>query len=106
DRLRRDRDTRISMRTLQILDGTQAPRADAVRVHEALLMRVHYEGGILVQDLLKEVILDPVRKTPGSVVSHGHMDHLASGGIMTPQTLEVIQVRRWGYGKAVPYGEG
>ena len=55
-------------------------------------MRVRYEGGILVQDLLKEVILDPARKTPGSVVSHGHMDHLTSGGIMTPQTLDAIPV--------------
>jgi len=50
-------------------------------------MRVRYEGGILVQEALKEVILDPARKTPGSVVSHGHMDHLTSGGIMTPQTV-------------------
>ena len=48
-------------------------------------MRVRYEGGFLVQEALKEVILDPVRKTPGSVVSHGHMDHLTSGGIMTPR---------------------
>ena len=68
-------------------------------------MRVRYEGGILVQDLLKEVILDPVRKTPGSVVSHGHMDHLTSGGIMTPQTLEVLKVRRGGTGHALPYGK-
>src|SRR2546428_3344373 len=105
DGLRRNRDARLSMRTLQILDRTQASRAYAVRVHEALLMRVRYEGGILVQDLLKEVILDPVRKTPGSVVSHGHMDHLTSGGIMTPQTLEVLQVRRGGTGRALPYGK-
>src|SRR2546427_12707978 len=105
DGLRRNRDARLSMRTMQILDGTQAPRADAVRVHEAVLMRVRYEGGILVQDLLKEVILDPVRKTPGSVVSHGHMDHLTSGGIMTPQTLEVLKVRRGGTGPALPYGK-
>ena len=67
-------------------------------------MRVRYERGILVQDLLKEVILDPVRKTPGSVVSHGHMDHLTSGGIMTPQTLDVLKVRRGGTGQALPYG--
>jgi len=68
-------------------------------------MRVRYDGGILVQDLLKEVILDPVRKTPGSVVSHGHMDHLTSGGIMTPETLEVLKVRRGGSGHALPYGK-
>ncbi len=68
-------------------------------------MRVRYEGGFLVQDALKEVILDPVRKTPGSVVSHGHMDHLTSGGIMTPQTLEVLKVRRGGAGRELPYGK-
>src|SRR3989449_1460650 len=68
-------------------------------------MRVRWEGGILVQDALKEVILDPARKTPGSVVSHGHMDHLTSGGIMTPQTVEVLKVRRGGTGQPVPYGK-
>jgi putative mRNA 3-end processing factor len=68
-------------------------------------MRIRYEGGILVQDLLKEAILDPARKTPGSIVSHGHMDHLTSGGIMTPETLEVLKVRRGGSGRPVPYGK-
>src|SRR2546422_8129360 len=68
-------------------------------------MRLRSEDGIVVQDHLKEVILDPVRKTPGSVVSHGHMDHLTSGGIMTPQTLEVLKVRRGGTGHALPYGK-
>ncbi len=68
-------------------------------------MRVRYEGGFLVQEALKEVILDPVRKTPGSIVSHGHMDHLTSGGVMTPQTLEVLRVRRGsGTGIELPYG--
>src|SRR5438128_715995 len=67
-------------------------------------MRVRYEGGILVQEALKEVILDPARKTPGSIVSHGHMDHLTSGGVMTPQTLEVLRVRRGsGTGIELPY---
>src|SRR2546428_5145061 len=68
-------------------------------------MRVRYEGGILVQEALKEVILDPARKTPGSVVSHGHMDHLTSGGIMTPQTVAVLKVRRGGTGQPLPYGK-
>jgi len=67
-------------------------------------MRVRYERGILVQDGLKEVVLDPDRKTPGSVVSHGHLDHLTSGGVMTPETLEVLRVRRGsGSGIEVPY---
>src|SRR5438034_434433 len=105
DGVRRHGDPRLSMRTLQVLDGPQASRAHAVRVHPEVLMRVRYEGGFLVQDLLKEVILDPVRKTPGSVVSHGHMDHLTSGGIMTPQTLDVLKVRRGGTGHALPLGK-
>src|SRR5207247_2066604 len=67
-------------------------------------MRVRYEGGFLVQEARKEGILDPVRKTPRSVVSHGHMDHLTSGGVMTPQTLEVLRVRRGsGTGIELPY---
>ncbi|MEK6988262.1 MAG: hypothetical protein AABX97_09275, partial [Candidatus Thermoplasmatota archaeon] len=57
-------------------------------------MHVRHQGGILVQEGLKEVILDPDRKTPGSVVTHGHMDHLTSGGVMTPETLAVLRVRR------------
>src|SRR3989442_6010911 len=68
-------------------------------------MRVRYEGGILVQEALKEVILDPARKTPGSVVSHGHMDHLTSGGIMTPQTVAVLKIGRGGSGQPIPYGK-
>src|SRR5256712_4160324 len=88
-----------------MLDGPEAPRADPVHLHEASVMRVRYEGGILVQEALKEVILDPARKTPGSIVSHGHMDHLTSGGIMTPQTVAVLKVRRGGTGQPLPYGK-
>src|SRR3989449_4347606 len=93
------------MRTVQVLDRPPTPGADPLCLHEAVVMRVRWEGGILVQEALKEVILDPARKTPGSVVSHGHMDHLTSGGIMTPQTVEVLKVRRGGAGQAVPYGK-
>src|SRR2546422_9291703 len=88
-----------------ILDRAEAPRAHSVHLHEAIVMRVRYEGGILVQEALKEVILDPARKTPGSVVSHGHMDHLTSGGIMTPQTVAVLKVRRGGARQPLPYGK-
>jgi len=67
-------------------------------------MQVVYRGGILLQDGLCHIILDPARKTPGSVVSHGHMDHLTSGGVMTPETLEVLRVRRGsGTGTELPY---
>ncbi len=68
-------------------------------------MQVAYRGGILLQDGLRQIILDPSRKTPGSVVSHGHMDHLTSGGVMTPETLEVLRARRGsGTGTELPYG--
>ncbi len=69
-------------------------------------MRVRYQGGILVQDGLREVILDPGRKTEGSIVSHGHLDHLTSGGVMTPETLEILRVRKGsGEGIELPYGK-
>jgi len=68
-------------------------------------MHVWYDGGIRVQDRLRAVILDPARRTPGSVVSHGHLDHLTSGGVMTPQTLDILRVRRGsGEGIGLPYG--
>src|SRR2546429_9826408 len=102
DGLRRHRDPRLSVRTLQVLDGPKASRAHAVRIHPEVLMRVRYEGGFLVQDLLKEVILDPVRKTPGSVATHGHMAHLTTGGIMTPQTPDAPKVPRGATGQALP----
>ena len=68
-------------------------------------MQVVHRGGIVVQDGLRQLILDPHRKTPGSVVSHGHMDHLTSGGVMTPETLEILRARRGsGTGMELPYG--
>ncbi len=67
-------------------------------------MRVFYENGIVVQDGIKEVILDPVRPMPGSIVSHGHMDHLTEGGVMTPETLEILKIRkRSSKGTVLPY---
>src|SRR5438445_462419 len=33
------------------------------------------------------------------------MDHLTSGGIMTPQTVAVLKVRRGGTGQPLPYGK-
>ena len=67
-------------------------------------MQAFYEKGIVVQDGIKEVILDPVRPMPGSIVSHGHMDHLSSGGYMTPGTLDILKARRKrGTGIPVPY---
>jgi len=69
-------------------------------------MRVRYDGGIRVRDGLCEIVLDPARRTEGSVVSHGHLDHLTSGGVMTPETLEILRLRRGsGDGIELPYGK-
>jgi len=57
-------------------------------------MQAFYEKGIVVQDGKREIVLDPKRGRTGSVVSHGHMDHLSSGGYMTPGTLDILKARR------------
>ncbi len=57
-------------------------------------MRVFYDGGIVVQDGIKELVLDPQKPAAGSVVSHGHMDHLTEGGVMTPETQAILRVRK------------
>ena len=57
-------------------------------------MDVFYEKGIVVQEGAREIVLDPRRGRAGSVVSHGHLDHLSSGGYMTPGTLDILRVRR------------
>jgi len=68
-------------------------------------MRVFFDGGICLQEGIKEVVLDPHRTTPGSVVSHAHMDHLSRGALMTPETLAVMKVRLGsGGGKPLPIG--
>jgi len=57
-------------------------------------MEAFYDKGIVVREGGREIVLDPRRNTPGSVVSHGHMDHLSSGGYMTPGTLDILKARR------------
>jgi len=57
-------------------------------------MEAFYEKGVVVRDGKRAIVLDPRRNTPGSVVSHGHMDHLTSGGYMTPGTLDILKARK------------
>jgi phosphoribosyl 1,2-cyclic phosphodiesterase len=57
-------------------------------------MHVFFDGGILAQDGLRMAALDPPRSREDAIVSHGHMDHLSSGAVMTPETLDVLKVRR------------
>jgi len=74
-----------------------SPRAYPAQVH------VFYDGGILAQDGLRMVSLDPPRTRQDSVVSHGHMDHLSSGAVMTPETLDVLRTRMGGTGTPLAY---
>ena len=66
-------------------------------------MEAFYEKGIVVRDGKRAIVLDPRRNTPGSVVSHGHMDHLTSGGYMTPGTLDILKARKK-RGTGIPVG--
>ncbi len=67
-------------------------------------MDVFYEKGIVVREGRREIVLDPRRGRAGSVVSHGHLDHLSSGGYMTAGTLDILKARRKkGKGTAVAY---
>lgn len=66
-------------------------------------MQVEYDRGILLRDGKREIALDPRKGRPHSVVSHGHMDHLSSGGRMTAGTLDILKVRRK-RGTGVPIG--
>src|SRR3989449_620007 len=84
-----------SQRRLKQLVEKDLKGDEKYRVGEPRLRHLAIESGIL----------DPARKTPGSIVSHGHMDHLTSGGIMTPQTVAVLKIRRGGTGQPLPYGK-
>ncbi len=67
-------------------------------------MQAFYDKGIVIEDGKREIVLDPKRGRAGSVVSHGHMDHLSSGGYMTAGTLDILKARRKrGTGNPVAY---
>ncbi len=68
-------------------------------------LRVFLNGGIHLTDGKGKVVLDPRSPCDASVVSHAHMDHLCSGALMTPQTLDIMKVRMpRGEGKPLEYG--
>ena len=54
---------------------------------------ITYSKGIIVTSGDAQVVLDPAKKTPSSVVTHAHMDHLVKGSLMTPQTRDIMEVR-------------
>jgi len=56
-------------------------------------MHIFFEKGICLQDGIKEISLDPSKPTPGSIVTHAHMDHLTKGALMTHETLSIMKIR-------------
>ncbi len=70
-------------------------------------MRIFYRDGVRVQDGGEEVVLDPSRRQPYAVVSHGHLDHLSPGAVMTVETMDIMKVRLGKEdGLGVRYGDG
>ena len=60
-------------------------------------VEVHAAGGVLH--------LDPRKATEGSVVTHGHADHLTPDAHMTPPTLDFLKIRKpTRSGRPLPYG--
>ncbi len=52
------------------------------------------ESGVAVAKDGKKLVLDPHGKRECAVVSHGHMDHLVGGALMTPHTKDVLKIRK------------
>ena len=76
----------------------EGPRPRRMRVAGGNGVEVHSGGATL--------FLDPKRITPGSVVTHGHTDHLTPDAHMTPPTLDFLRLRRPARtGMALPYGK-
>jgi Cft2 family RNA processing exonuclease len=52
------------------------------------------ENGVRIVSGTRTLFLDPKRQTDGSIVTHGHTDHLTGGATMTPPTLDFLRIRR------------
>ncbi|HUR69033.1 MAG TPA: hypothetical protein VM370_07275 [Candidatus Thermoplasmatota archaeon] len=57
-------------------------------------MRVVAGNGVEVHSQGDVLCLDPKRTTPGSVVTHGHTDHLTADAYMTPPTVGFLKIRK------------
>jgi putative mRNA 3-end processing factor len=69
-------------------------------------MMVAGGNGVEVTSGGATLFLDPKRTTDGSVVTHGHSDHLTPGGTMTPPTLDFLRIRKpTRSGKPLAYGK-
>ncbi|MCD6461386.1 MAG: hypothetical protein J7L61_01430 [Thermoplasmata archaeon] len=68
-------------------------------------VEVSRKGGILISSDGREIVLDPTRRGSHGVVSHGHMDHMLPGSLMTHETRDIMEVRM-GTGEAETMGLG
>ncbi|HVM45238.1 MAG TPA: MBL fold metallo-hydrolase, partial [Candidatus Thermoplasmatota archaeon] len=68
-------------------------------------MRVVAGNGVEVHAGDTVLHLDPKRAVEGSIVTHGHTDHLTPDAHMTPPTVDFLRVRRPARtAKPLPYG--
>ncbi|MEA3199131.1 MAG: putative mRNA 3-end processing factor [Thermoplasmata archaeon] len=69
-------------------------------------MQVAGGNGIEVVSGGRTLFLDPKRAIEGSVVTHGHTDHLTPDAHMTPPTLDFLKIRKPARtGTSLPYGK-
>ncbi len=67
-------------------------------------MKITYNRAITIENKGCHINLDPKRIMDNAVVTHGHMDHLKSGALMTPPTLDILRVRKGkGEGEVLDY---
>ena len=73
---------------------------------ESMDTDIVYENGIKVRRGGKAVFLDPKRKMPNSIVSHGHTDHLSKDAVMTHPTKDIMKVRKnWDASFSIGYNQ-
>ncbi|MDG6220840.1 MAG: MBL fold metallo-hydrolase [Candidatus Thermoplasmatota archaeon] len=59
-----------------------------------MTLNIVFSRGIHLEKPGSKVVLDPKKPEEGAIVSHGHMDHLVSGALMTPETRDILEVRK------------
>ena len=74
--------------------------------HPARSVDVSGGNGVQVASRGVTLFLDPKKATEGSIVTHGHTDHLVPDAHMTPPTLDFLRIRKPARsGHATPYGK-
>lgn len=57
-------------------------------------MEIEHQSGITIKDGDRKIILDPSKQMEKGIVTHGHLDHLVKDALMTPPTLDILEVRK------------